>query len=274
MRLKRGILLLTLSLCSHASLASLQADNRELSRAQQIWERAIVAKGGRERLESVRSILISQRSKYWHGLKKFEVFTVELNVFPGKSWLWDDYRPDVFGLTVEVYNFDTGIKYLSNSEVPPPQLQAIRADETVLSNTYGLLGYLMETKWLKPQVIGLDEAAIGRRKVDVVHTRLKDDVEGYLPEDLYIDFSIDRETHLPAKVSYSRMKIGEKGPWTEVTLSEYVDVNGIKVPSKISIEGETNRVVVQLNVDYDEGIFSNPPSIADGPGAWRAKKSR
>jgi len=180
----------------------------------------------------------------------------------------------VFGLTVEMYNFDRGIKYFSNADVPPPQPHAISGYETVVSHTYGLLGYLMETKWLKPKVMGLDEATLGKRKVDVVHTLLKDDVEGFLSEDLYIDFSIDRKTHLAVRVRYSRMKFGEKGSWNEITVSGYVDVNGIKVPLDETIEGVTGRISVQLNVNYDEGLFSKPPSIAAGPEAWRVKKSR
>jgi hypothetical protein len=274
MRLKQSILLLTLCLCSHASIAGSQTDSKQLSQARQIWEQAIVAKGGRERLESVRSIFISQRSKYWHGLKKYEVFTEELTVFPGKSWLWTDYRPDVFGLTVEMYNFERSVKCFSNADVPPPQPHAISGYETVVSHTYGLLGYLMETKWLKPKVIGVDEATFERRNVDVVHTMLKDEVEGFLSEDLYIDFSIDRQTHLPVEISYSRMKYGEKGSWNETILSGYVDLNGIEVPLKETIDGVTDRIRVQLNVEYDEELFSKPPSIAAGPEAWRVKKSR
>src|SRR5688572_13443450 len=96
--------LLLICLCSPSSFAIPQSDNQQLSRARRVWEDAIVAKGGRERLESVRSIFISSRSKYWHGLKRYEIFTQELNVFPGQIWLWQDYRPDVFGLTVELYN--------------------------------------------------------------------------------------------------------------------------------------------------------------------------
>jgi hypothetical protein len=274
MRLKQSILLLTLCLCSHASVAGSQTDSKRLSLAQQVWEQAIVAKGGRERLESVRSIFISQRSKYWHGLKRYEVFSEELTVFPGKSWSWTDYRPDVFGLTVEMYNFDRGIKYFSNADVPPPQPHAISGYETVVSHTYGLLGYLMETKWLKPKVIGLDEATFERRKVDVVHTMLKDDVEGFLPEDVYVDFSIDRKMHLPVRVSYSRMKFGEKASWTEIGFPEYIDLYGLKMPTTTEIDGVKDKVIVELNVNYDEELFAKPPSIAAGPEAWRVKKSQ
>jgi hypothetical protein len=265
------VLLLLICLCSTASFASSQADTQQLSRAQRVWEDAILAKGGRERLESVRSIFISSRSKYWHGLKRYEVFTEELNVFPGKMWSWEDYRPDVFGLTVELYDFDKGIKYITNSDVPAPQPHAIPPYETVLFRTYGLLGYLMETKWLKPKVTGLNESSLRRRKVDIVHTVLTDHVEGFSPENIYIDFWIDRETHLPLKVTYTLTKLGQRGSPTDIGFPEYVDINGIKVPSKTEIDGVRDSVVVQLNVSYNEELFSRPPLIAAGPEAWKPR---
>jgi len=261
-------LLLLVYLFSIAPLAKArQTDNQQLSRAQEIWEDAILAKGGRQKLESVRNIFISSRSKYWHGLKRYEVLVQELTVFPGKIWLWQDYRPDVFGLTVELYDFDKGIKYFTNSDIPPPQPNVMAPYETSLSHTYGLLGYLMETKWLKPKVTGFKETTLRGRKVDVVHTFLNDSVEGLAPEDFYIDFWLDRETHLPLRVSYTRMQLGQKSSPTNIIFSKYVDVNGIKIPSENDASG---KVVVQLSVDYNEKLFSKPPSIASGPDAWKA----
>jgi len=266
-----AVSLLIICLCSVTSIASSPSDTQQLSHAQRVWEEAILAKGGRERLESVRSIFISSRSKYWHGMKRYGVFTEELNVFPGKMWLWQDYRSDVFGLTVELYDFDKGIKYITSSDVPPPEPRAIEPTETVLSQTCGLLGYLMETKWLKPQVIGLNESSLRRHKVDIVHTVLTDHAEGFLLEEIYVDFWIDRQTHLPTKVSYARTKLGQKGSPMYIALPEYVEVNGIKVPSKTEIDGVRGNVVVQLNVSYEEELFSRPPSIAAGADAWKAK---
>ena len=49
---------------------------------------------------------------------------------------------------------------------------------------------------------GKRELAHGRVKLDVMHTRLKDDVDGILPKDEYIDFSIERETYLPVKATF------------------------------------------------------------------------
>jgi len=141
--------------------------------------------------------------------------------------------------------------------------------ETVLFQTYGALGYLMETKWLKPKVVGLNESSLRKRKVEVVHTVLTDHVEGFAPENIYIDFWIDRKTHLPLKVTYTLTTLGQRGSPTDIGFPEYVDMNGIKVPSKTEIDGVRNSVVVELNVSYDEKLFSRPPSIAAGPDAWK-----
>ena len=265
----KAFLVLLVCLCSTSSLAQSQSDTQELSRAHQVWEQSIHAKGGRERLESVRSIFISSRTKYWHGLRRYEVFTEQLNVLPDRFWLWQDYRPDVFGVTVELYDFDKGIKYVTSSDVAAPKPRAIEPNETVLSRTYGLLGYLMETKWLKPKLIGLDESSLHRRKVDVVHTVLTDQPAGFAPEKIYIDFWIDRETHLPAKVVYTLNRPGQKGSPLEVWFPEYVEVNGIKVPSQTEIDGVRDRIVVQLNVSHKEELFTRPPTIAAGPDAWK-----
>ena len=264
-------LLSLILLCSIVPVAASQTGSQQLSRAQEIWEEAIRAKGGREKLEAVRNIFISSRSKYWHGLKRHEVFTQSLHVFPGKMWLWQDYGSDVFGLNVYVYNFDNGIKYVTNTDIPPPRPRAIEQNETALSRTYGLFGYLMETKWLKPTITGVSEKTHRRKKVDVVHTFLADDVVGLVTKYYYIDFWIDRTTRLPVTVSYSQTHSGRRGPSLDVSFSSYVEVNGVKVPSKDSISGEH---LVMLNVEYNEELFSNAPTIAAGPDAWKAKAAR
>ena len=264
MRQKLSLFLL-IFLASIVPVAASQTNNPQLSRAQEVWEEAIRAKGGREKLEAVRNIFISSRSKYWHGLKRYEVFSQTLNVFPGKMWWWQDYRPDVFGLTVELYDFDRGIKYYTSSDVPPPAPHLIDLGETSLSRTYGLLGYLMETKWLKPTITGVSEKKVKRKKVDVVHTFLVDTVADSTVEYFYLDFWIDRTSRLPVRVSFSRTHRGHSGSSMDVSLSSYVDVNGVKVPSK---EGG-DKVLVMLNVDYNDELFSKPPSLAAGPDAWK-----
>lgn len=243
----------------------------QASRAQQIWEQAIAAKGGREHLHAVRNIVISSRGQYRHGLKIYQVHTEAFFVFPNKIWTWNDYRPDVFGLTVEMYNFDTGVRYFSNSDNPPPQSHVIPSYETNLSNTYGLLGYLLETKWLKPKILGTSAERIEGRTIDVVHTMLQDNVSGFLPEDRYIDFAFARTTHLPVRVSYYHVRGGERVLDLTEYLSDYTEVNGIKFPQQRKVEGSIDRIKIQINVEYNEDIFNKPPLVQAGAEAWKVR---
>jgi len=81
--------------------------------AVRVWERPIAAKGGRERLHSVRNVVISSHGEYASRLfKKNRVRREELLVLPNKYWFSDDYRPDVFGLTVSMYNYDRNTTYV------------------------------------------------------------------------------------------------------------------------------------------------------------------
>src|SRR6266567_7066100 len=61
-----------------------------------IWEEAIAAKRGRERLYSVRNLVVRSRGEYLtQKMKKNEVRMEEIYVLPSKLWSWSDYRPDV-----------------------------------------------------------------------------------------------------------------------------------------------------------------------------------
>jgi hypothetical protein len=47
-------------------------------------------------------------------------------------------------------------------------------------------------------------------------------------------------------------------------LSDYTEVNGIKVPQTIKLnDGTVDKLVIQFNVKYNEVIFTKPPTKAD-----------
>ena len=90
-----GALLVVLSLVSIYAMKAENTPPRQgtQAEAQRLWELAIAAKGGRERLYSERNILISTtRSNYQ---------TVELRVFPDKFWRWTG-QPEQFGRSANV----------------------------------------------------------------------------------------------------------------------------------------------------------------------------
>jgi hypothetical protein len=244
-----------------------------LEEARRIWEQAIAAKGGHERLYAVQNMAVSTEGDYLTSSgKRNKVSTKALFVFPNKVWRWIDYRPDVFGLTVEMYNFDKGISYTVTPADTSPRLRSIPSSETSMAHTYGLLSYLLETSWMKPTVIGLSTAKIGSRTVDVVHTTLRNNVEGGPSENRQIDFAFDRETHLPIRVIYFHMRDGKEVPDLAENLSDYTEVCGIKVPTKRVVDNSTTRITIQINVKYNEDIFVKPPSIKSGSGTeWFPK---
>lgn len=246
--------------------------------AQQIWEESLVAKGGRERLHSVRNMVISSSGEYKPLKLKIKPdgevssrsgklsgkFSEELYVFPDMHWSWTDYRPAVFGLQVRMYNYETNTKYVISEGEPNHPAEPFTEIELAGRGFPVIqLMYLMESKWLKPKLVKVTTEKIGVRVVDVVQTEV--DGRRY-------DFAIDRKTHLPVRfTSYSEYK-GKV--YTYVNgLSDYTDVDGIKVPLTIELEdGHKEKSNIRFNVEYSEKIFTSPPSIEAGYKAWMKSK--
>ncbi len=91
-------------ICGQNSLGKETGSRKE---AERIWELAIQAKGGHEKLNAIRNIQISTR-----GWPRTEF----LIVYPNKLWSWEDYLPSVLGLHMSMYNLETG-KNISWNEV-------------------------------------------------------------------------------------------------------------------------------------------------------------
>src|SRR5437868_6965589 len=88
--------------------------SREKEEAQRIWDQAITAKGGRDRLYAIRNMVeystgdfrpleIRLRSDGLTSRQKSDDVKaryVTFYVFPKKTWMWRDDRPSKLGLTV------------------------------------------------------------------------------------------------------------------------------------------------------------------------------
>lgn len=242
------------------SIYAMNAENSEpregtQSEAQRLWELAIAAKGGRERLHSVRNMLISTDGAKYRS--------VELHVFTNKFWRWTD-EPEPFGQSAKMYNLERGFAYTSDSD--GPEAAAIKLHESNLGGgritlVDAQLFYLMETQWVKPTIIGVSKGEVGGRRTNVVRTRF---------EDRTIDFYLDRETHLPLKVALVDETNGKV--YLSKTFSDYTTIDGIKLPLKVDTRGKGNLSnSYQLNVEYDEQLFERPPSALAGPDPWRRK---
>jgi hypothetical protein len=127
--------------------------------------------------------------------------------------------------------------------------------------------YLMETKWVRPKLIGARTEGKGKKQVDVVETKFGE---------LRADFYLHRKTRLPFKIVTDWLgAIGQAtglGGFQTVELEDYAAVDGILMPRRITREpdierpvGEigrrdTERAAYQFNVTYNPKIFDSPAS--------------
>ena len=241
---------------------SIPRETSQSNLAERLWEQGIAAKGGREALYGVRNLVVSAWGDYpSRKLKKNQVRQEVLYVLPHKFWSWTDYRPDVFGLRIEMYDYEKSTKYVISDGEPNRQLEPIdKVDRKTRDVLWSLLPYLPETKWLKPVLVGVKVGRVGQQTVDIVETTVND---------RRVDFAFDRNTHLPIRVSYYSTN-KNKTYVTAIDLADYVEVGGIKLPQTVRYEdGTRDKKSYQLNVQYKEDIFIKPPHIEAGLGAWK-----
>lgn len=245
-------------------------DNNQ-KQAQELWEKVIEAKGGRKRLDAITNMALTSHAKVQYSMfKTYDNHVESLFVFPDKEWRLDDNRPSVFGLVMEMYNYKTRMKYHGTfgntiSGLVPFEV----ADEKYRldSNLAGLVIYLLETKWWQPVPEAVTSRKKGSRKVDVIQTLFNNG---------RLDFVIDQKTYLPIQIiGYYQDKTTGKNRQNIYNLSDYVEVDGIMMPSKLSSGGESGvkNLSYQFNVEYDESIFTTPPSFEAGPEAWQSNKN-
>lgn len=223
--------------------------------AQELWEEAIVAKGGRQRLYQVQNLVVSRGSKNRN---------VGFYVFPDRFWSWADDRPTPIGLAVEMYNLRRNLAYLTYPDDPksPRRLEALSQGQASIAEAQTL--YLMETSWLKPRPIKLSKGRYRDESVDIVHTLVNGKTVG---------FALDRRTHLPKSILFYSSS-NEEEVYYSVAFSDYAEVNGIQMPQKVNYQDTSFlHQTYQINVEYDEKLFERPPTVEAGPDAWRPTKS-
>ena len=251
------LFLCLLSLSAHTfGVGVEQSDNQ--AKARLLWEQAIAAKGGREKLYSVRSLVVSYREtvRNFLGIVVHRGDVERLYVFPDKSWGWDDGLPPPFRRTIGSLDLEHDRRCVLNDGAIEPKCDHARTttktepDEGLVQVQYL---YLMETKWVQPIPVDVSSHSIGLKKVDVVHTQFRNK---------RIKYWLDRKTHLPRRVE--QFYGSNERPTLTIDISDYADVSGIQMPQK----QKRGRIFFQVNPDYDDKIFTRL-SFAAGPKAWR-----
>ncbi len=223
-----------------------------IERAKQLWEMAIAAKGGRDKLDQVRSLMTSNKTGT----------TVDFMVFPDFYFSWFDASPSKFGLLVEMFNFkrDNGYVLLGGKvfidKTLDPKLSRFLEPQ---------LYYLLETRWFKPEILRASKATIGAKRVDQVEVMVE---EAGTP--FRCGVFLDEKTHLPLRIGFYSNSSARMFKW--VDLDEYQEVAGIKVPTRISGDnGKWSPIAVEINVDYEPDFFNHNPDLKAGPYQWRKR---
>ncbi len=249
-----------------------QPEEASAARAREVWETAIAAKGGRERLHAIRNMVVSSIHRYRRHFLPRRVITESLYVLPHKSWGYDDQRPEVFGITIWWADLDRMLECIEPSDKhAPTQIQSRQGKESA----YDLVQaeYLMETNWFRPKPLRSYPTKMGRRKVIVVET-----VSG--PG--RFAYTLDPRTHLPLKMAwrYENWRDGGRLYGADYNFYDYAPVAGIQMPHRIGYTHRAGEYVrgeyrthekYQFNVKYDPTIFERVPRIEDGPQGWKPK---
>ena len=239
--------------------------NRE--RAKALWEEAIRAKGGRERLHSIRNFLISSSVDVWTqrdteratfariirdrslSTPNSPIFssadvaavyagdgeteTERLYVGPGKVWIYT-YTPGFdISLDATVINRDQKFCFvtLGPKRDGVPEISGCLPATLIHYLLQDPMIYLMETSWLRPEPMGVRTEGNGRKQLDVIETKV-----GMVR----VDFYLDPKTRLPIKLatewyrgaSPASVHLGRM----TVELRKYVEIDGIQMPTKVTRE--------------------------------------
>jgi len=226
--------------------------------ASEIWEKALSAKGGTERLQAISNFLVVERLP--RGDKA--AIYAELYIFPDKYWSWDN-SGGVFGTRLMVNNgtgewtaFDSGQNGGRGVTWSPLDEWAYRD----MQKAQAL--FLMETRSYRPKILDLKTERLGRVEYDVIT------VDAGLDR---VKYYIDRKTSLVRRVS----PVERYGNVVTIAaeLVDYRPVQGIMVPSRIKYrEGGTYDLKFAFDVEYDPEIFKRKPAIEDGPEGWKPAK--
>jgi hypothetical protein len=225
------------------------------SEAEELWEKAITAKGGRDRLYSVRNMAISARADYaMRTGKKNQVRREELFVLPNKYWMYEDYSPDVFGTRMDMWDYGAGLHYSGPPGSPETKLESLDEKKRNKALDNGQIFLLMETQWLKPVPTRATKDRIRGTDVDIIQT---------VVNGRRVDFAMDRKTHLPIRLSFHDV-VNNKTYINKIFLAHYVDTEGIKVPTRVTLEdGSVEESTIRFNVDYDPNLFLRPPTLSE-----------
>jgi len=165
---------------------------------------------------------------------------------------------------VDISNYETGFGY-STAFSNPPQVKVEKDIRQHKSNRsqffFCQMDYLLETKWLRPELLRATKSTVGGKRVDLVDVQVKWHTESYK-----VGVFLDEKTHLPVRIGYySRFDTNDF--YNTVNLRAYSDFGGIKLPTELSWRESSDwtHPRFEINAEYDPQFFERVPDLNGGP---------
>ena len=251
-------------------LTTISAEHRQVDQtAAALWEQAVAAKGGRERLAAIRSFAIYEETAFSKPLPEFAPSKVHqiLCELPDRWWEFLDYRPGKMGYSVTAANARTGLGWSTFGGPARPFLRRY----TGLPHRLRRLqyAYFLETSAVRPTPTRASRVRLGLKTVDRIEAVFDVDI-------IVVDLDVD--THLPVRVetitpnTLPPPRPGMKPPGDikfVYELSDYEVIGGIKVPTRVKLGSDAARAQVEINPDYEPSIFITQPSPDATVESWR-----
>ena len=255
-----GAVLIAECLLPSASAGVAVSDDETAAHARELWEKVLVAKGGRERLRKITNLYIA--ADQGHGYRQ-----LTFNVFPDYRFDFS-YDPKGENTSIEVSNARKGIVWWQVINEAKPREYEV---EDVYLNLLPQVIYLLVTSDVDPVPLRLRKERMGLERVDVIEV----DAQG-----LRVDYYIDPKTHLPLRAVLPQgLRARNRGNMDHiVTLDDYAVIDGVMMPHKVthtftySAEKLVDRLKFEINAAYDPQVFEDAPTPRTRAEAWRAKK--
>jgi len=218
---------------------------------QEVWEQALKAKGGRERLHGVHSLAIFMKPA---EVTLRGVATNWLCVFPDRYFEFDgagvggNQRAIVVNGTADRAATDaTGIPRNAR------HLSSYEHDRLVLNQ----LVFLLESAWLQPQ------------PVEVRHNVLVVQAAGGTYK-LFLD-----KANLPERVLSVPMRSEKNMAPYDFRLQHYREFQGVMLPARVTTVGRVSESIwdvdYEIDANYNPQLFERMPKASDGPEPWRMR---
>jgi len=212
----------------------------EAADPHEMWEQAVAAKGGRERLHSVHSLAIYLRP-------------AQLNL-PGPPTNWLCVFPDRYfeftgRMNARAIAVDRSAGRVAIDMTGVPRgtrpLGPDENDRLILNQ----LLFLLETEWLQPRIV---DARSNELTVEAGGRQFR--------------IQLDRD-NLPRRIQAKHLY--------DYTLERYRDFKGLKLPVRVTSRGGIRQWTwdadYEIDAKYNPKIFERVPDLADGPEPWRRR---